>query len=264
MIIDCHTHIYPEKIAQKAVQSIGQFYGIALNGLQGTPDDLIRTADAAGVDQCLVFSAAVDGAHVRVINDFVIRTVQAHPDRFIGFGTLHPDLEEPESELRYMLEHGLKGVKLHPDMQRFALSEARADKLYSVCEGVCPMMVHTGDRRYQYSNPGQIAEVLKKHPKMRFICAHLGGWSEWEAAMECLLDTDVLVDRSSSFRFLGMEKSREMILRYGEDRVLFGSDYPVFNMKDELETLREMDLDDAFLEKVYSRNLLDLISTVHA
>ena len=74
-IIDCHTHVYPDKIATKAVESIGHFYDIPME-LDGTVNTLLNISRQAGVDQCLIHGVAVDALHVRHINDFVIATVE--------------------------------------------------------------------------------------------------------------------------------------------------------------------------------------------
>ena len=198
--------LQPEKIAARAVESIGQFYDIPME-LDGTIDTLLRISDEAGVSQCLIHGVAVDALHVRHINDFVIAAVQAHPDRLMGFASLHPDMEDPGKELDRVLRAGLCGVKLHPDMQKFSLGETRTDRLFSVCEGVCPMLFHTGDKRYQYSNPTLIPPILKKHPHLSLICAHFGGYSEWDEAAKCLADENVYVDSSSSF-FMGFPKGK--------------------------------------------------------
>lgn len=258
-IIDCHTHVYPDKIALRAVESIGSFYGISMH-LDGTVGTLLQASQEAGVEKCLVHSAAVDGLHVHHINDFLIRTVEENKDRLIGFGTLHPDMEAPEKELKRILDAGLKGVKLHPDMQKFALNEQRAQKLYDICQGVCPMMFHTGDKRYHYSNPSLVPDVLKRRPELNVICAHFGGYSEWDSAARCLADLpNAYVDTSSSFFAMDQEKARQLISLYGEDRVLFGSDYPMWNVNEEKETLLSLGLSETALQKIFSGNLLKLL-----
>ena len=258
MIIDFHTHIYPDRIADKAVLSIGSFYGIEMLR-KGTLQDLIRTMDEAGVEKSVICSAAVDGGHVRKVNDFILSAVSAFPDRLYGYGTLHPDMEDPFAEVGYLVSSGLKGVKLHPDMQHFSLGEDRADPLYAACEGRLPMLIHTGDRRYGNSNPDLIPPILARHPGLTLICAHLGGFSEWEKAAECLADTNVYVDCSSSFFCLSDGRARELIRIYGADRVLFGSDYPMWNMKDELEILLRLGLAPEEIEKILYKNAEGLL-----
>lgn len=258
-IIDCHTHVYPDKIADRAVDSIGKFYDIPMC-LDGTAETLLRVSKEAGVEKCMICSAAVDGLHVRHINDFLIRTVQEHPDHFLGFGTLHPDMQDVELELQTILNAGLLGVKLHPDMQKFSLGDEKAKKLYAACEGRCPMLLHTGDKRYHYSNPTLIPPILREFPDLKLICAHLGGYSEWDEAAQCLArEENVYVDCSSSFFGMTRERAKELIDLYGEDRVLFGSDYPMWHVGKEKEILLSLGLSDRALKKIFSENLLKLL-----
>ena len=257
-IMDCHTHIYPEKIAAKAVKSIEDFYDVRM-GLTGTVDALLQRCDEAGVSKCVVLAVAVDAAHVEHINDFLVRSVRAHPDRLFGFATLHPDMENPGKEVERMLSAGMKGIKLHPDMQHFSLAEARAQRLFAACEGVCPMLFHTGDSRYHNSNPSLIPPILKRFPRLQLICAHFGGYSEWDEAARCLADTNVYVDTSSSFFAFSDERARELIRLYGEDRILFGSDFPMWEVQPEIKRLLSLGLPDHTLRRIFSENLLELL-----
>ena len=121
-IIDTHAHIYPDKIALKAAKSIGEFYEIPMH-LDGAVSSLLKAGDEAGISRFLVHSVAVTWERARSINDFIAASVQAHPERFIGFGSMHPTHPEMEKELDHMLELGLRGVKLHPDFQHFHVAD---------------------------------------------------------------------------------------------------------------------------------------------
>lgn len=257
-IIDSHTHVYPDKIAQKAADSIGLFYDINMH-LDGSVSTLLKTMETSGVSKSLICSAALTADRVPTINNFIASTVQAHPDQLMGLMTLHPDMENPKAEVERAMQMGLKGVKLHPDMQKFALDDPICDAMYAACEGVCPMLLHTGDKRYRYSNPDMIPRVLEKFPKLTLICAHMGGYSEWEEAAKCLADTNVYVDCSSTFFALKKEKVMELFDLFGEDRILFGSDYPMWHMGDEIKTLLSLGLSDTALNKIFSGNILKIL-----
>lgn len=257
-IIDSHTHVYPDKIAQKAADSIGQFYDIRMN-LDGSVATLLRVMEESGVSKSLICSAALTADRVPTINNFIAATIQTHPDKLMGLMTLHPAMEDPKAEVERAMQMGLKGVKLHPDMQKFALDDPICDKMYAACEGVCPMLLHTGDKRYRYSNPDMIPRVLEKFPNLTLICAHMGGYSQWEEAAKCLADTHVYVDCSSTFFALEKEKVLELFDLFGEDRILFGSDYPMWHMKDEINTLLSLGLSDTALNKIFSGNILKIL-----
>ena len=257
-IIDSHTHVYPDKIAQKAADSIGRFYDISMN-LDGSVSTLLRVMEESGVSKSLICSAALTADRVPTINNFIAATVQAHPEKFIGLMTLHPDMENPKAEVERAMQMGLKGVKLHPDMQKFALDDPICDQMYAACEGVCPMLLHTGDKRYRYSNPDMIPRVLEKFPNLTLICAHMGGYSEWEEAAKCLADTNVYVDCSSTFFALEKEKVLELFDLFGEDRILFGSDYPMWHMGEEIKTVLSLGLSDTALNKIFNGNILKIL-----
>ena len=257
-VIDCHTHIYPPKIAAKAVKYIEDFYGVSAHG-DGTAESLLKQCGEAGIDRCVALAVAVDADHVRRVNDFLIENVRAHRDQMMGFATLHPDMENPGAEVERVLKAGMKGIKLHPDMQRFSLAEARAGRLFAACAGVCPVMIHTGDARYRNSNPSLLPPILKRYPDLTLICAHLGGYSEWDDAERLLADTGVYVDTSSSSFKLPPERIKALILLFGEDRVLFGTDYPMWSAKPEIDLLLSLGLPERMLRKIFGENLLRLL-----
>ena len=121
-VIDSHCHIYPDKIAERASNATGVFYHTGTPQRSGTVSDLLSACEEAGITGALVQSVATTPAQVKSINEFIARTVSEHPDRLVGFGTLHPESEDIEGDVNHLLELGLRGVKLHPDIQKFALN----------------------------------------------------------------------------------------------------------------------------------------------
>ena len=198
-IINAHCHIYPNKIASKAVKGIRDFYDLDMS-LNGSVDDLLRDGNEVGVTHYLVHSVATTPKQVKSINEFISEEVNAHSDIFTGFGTLHPDSDDIKGDFEYLIELVLKGVKLHPDFQQFALNEERAFKMGEVIsEGNVPLLIHCGDFRYNYSNPEQLKPFLDKFPEITTIGAHFAGWSLWQEATEKLAGTpNLYVDISSS------------------------------------------------------------------
>lgn len=242
-IINAHCHIYPEKIADKAVIGIRDFYDLDMS-LNGKLDDLIKDGSEVGVTHYLVHSVATTPKQVKSINEFIAESVRSHPDLFTGFGTLHPNSEDIQGDFNHLIELDLKGVKLHPDFQRFAMNEERAFKIGEVVSDAgVPMQVHCGDFRYNYSNPEQIKPFLEKYPEIPFIGAHFAGWSMWEDATSKLAGFENLyVDLSSSLYALTPETALELIHAYGADKVLWGTDYPMWVAKSEMEYFNKIDL----------------------
>ena len=252
-VYDCHAHIYPEKIAAKAVEGVGHFYGIPMDCPTGTAETLLQIGDEAGIDRFLVHSVATQARQVESINNFLAETVAKEP-RFIGFGTMHADYENKVDELERIIGMGLRGIKIHPDSQLYAVDDPRMFELYDALQGRYPILVHCGDYRYDYDNPERVRRVLDMFPRLTFIAAHFGGWSLQDLALEYLKDTHCYFDCSSSMMYLGQKRSAELIREYGADRFLFGSDFPMWSPKDELERFRALDITEDEKERILSRN----------
>ena len=240
---NAHCHIYPEKIASKAVKGIRDFYDLDMS-LNGKIDNLIEDGNKVGVVHYLVHSVATTPKQVRSINEFISNVVKERPDLFTGFGTLHPDSDDIEGDFEHLIDLGLKGVKLHPDFQQFALNEDKAFKLGEVInEGNIPVLIHCGDYRYNYSNPEQLKPFLEKFPDMLVIGAHFAGWSVWAEATEKLAGTpNLYVDLSSSLYELSPQDAKKFIYKYGVDKVLWGTDYPMWEAESEMELFHKIGL----------------------
>ncbi len=260
-IIDFHCHVYPEKIADRAVENIKHFYELDNMHGDGKASSLIESGEKFGVKHFVVFSVATAPHQVHSINSFIARTVKEYDGLMTGFGTLHPESENLEADFYELLSLGLKGVKLHPDFQRFQLDDPRCDKIFSLCEGKLPVIIHAGDSRFDYSNPERIENILKKHEKLTLIAAHFGGWSCWKQAAERLCRyTNLYVDCSSTFRWLSVGEVEELISIYGADRVLFGTDYPMWGYETELTDFEKLCLSDGDKDKILCGNAKKLLS----
>lgn len=254
-VIDAHCHIYPEKIAAKAVEGIGGFYDIKM-GEKGVASDMLAKGEKAGIDRYLIFSVATKPAQVKSINEFIAGEVAKSGGKMVGLGTMHPESEDLKGDLEHMKELGLKGVKIHPDFQGFKLDDYRYLKLYELCGKDLPVLIHTGDKRYDFSNPNRMKAVLDTFHDVTFIGAHFGGWSIWEqAAAELAGYENFYVDCSSSFYANTPAVSEKLIRTYGADRVLFGTDYPMWSAESELEYFFALNLTDAEREQILHKNV---------
>jgi hypothetical protein len=256
-IIDFHTHIYPEKIAEKATASTCAFYGLQTD-LVGTAQTLLEQGKAAGISEFVLLPVAIRPDQVRSVNSFIVEETQNHPE-FHGFGTLHPGMEDPFSEIAFVQSSGLKGIKLHPDTQQFPMDDERLFPVYDYLQGKLPLLIHCGDTRSNYSHPKRLRHILDEFPHLQVVAAHLGGWSMFDTAFDCLKDTHCSLDLSSSMMFLPPEKVKTYIHGYGADRILFGSDFPLWEPKSEVEAFLQMNLSTEEQEKIAYRNAQRLL-----
>ena len=240
-IIDMHCHIYPEAVAKKAAESIQAFYGLDGGGMDGKAQTLLTRGDEAGIDQFLVLPVSLRPDRVRHINDFIIDQVAKQP-RFYGFGTLHAAMEQIEEETQYIINKGLRGIKMHPDSQVFAIDDARLFPAYEMLQGKLPVMLHMGDLRYDYSHPARLRRVLDLFPKLTVIAAHFGGYSMYETAYELLSHKPCFFDVSSSLMFMDKGVAEKYINAYGAERMVYGTDYPLWDPVVEVKRFMELDL----------------------
>lgn len=253
-VIDCHCHIYPEKIAEKAVESIGKFYDLPMKYL-GTAADMIKNSRAAGITHSVIFSVATTPHQVDSINEFIAHEVSLDPS-LTGLGAVHPESADQLADINKIVSLGFKGVKLHPDFQRFYIDDPRCMRIYELCaERGLTVLIHMGDLRYDYSRPERLIPVLDRFKGLKIIGAHLGGWSLWQEAADRLREYDEFsVDCSSSLAFMPPEQVRNIIRGYGSKRVLFGTDYPMWDFSEELARFRALGLDEEENQDILYKN----------
>ena len=272
-IIDSHCHVYPEKIAARAVESTDHFYNTHAHG-QGTVADLLTVGGAAGCDGYVIQSVASTPHHVESINRFIATAIteaesQGHGGKLTGLGTLHPDHPDLRGAVAEIISHGLHGVKLHPDMQKFHIDDEHAYPIYELCvEYDLPILMHMGDPRFDYSHPDRLYRVMRDFPTRTVVGAHMGGWANWDYACDRLSDfRNLYVDTSSSMatavKDYGIEPhvtsltpahTAALIRRWGAEKVLFGTDYPMWSQTDDLAVFFEMGLTDAENRMILSEN----------
>ena len=260
-IIDAHCHIYPDAISRKAVAAVDRFYdGLPSDHFDGTVDTLRAMGRKAGIGKFVVHSVATKPEQVGSINTFIAGAVAGSDGAFIGMGTMHLDAENLEKDFLHLRALGLKGVKLHPDIQRFNADDPRAMKIYEMCEDAgLPVCVHTGDYRYDYSNPPRIVNILKAFPRLKFIGAHFGGWSVWDEAAKTLPEfPNIVVDTSSTLYAIKPGKAKELIRIWTPERVMFGTDYPLWPQQRDIDRLLSLDLSDGDYENIFYNNCAGL------
>lgn len=259
-IIDAHAHIYPEKIAEKATATIGVFYDIEMEMPAGTAERLLDEGKRNGISRFVVHSVATTAHQVRSINEFIKREVDAHPE-FIGFITLHQDLTEEEmmNEVDWAVANNMRGIKLHPDFQKFNIDDEMAEKIYRVAGDKLPILFHIGDDRYEFSKPCRLVRMAKKYPDVTFIAAHFGGYRCWDDAPLYRGLKNVYFDTCSSLPFISAERAKALIDMHGADRFFFGTDFPMWDAAAELERFHQIPLTEEEREMILSGNMKRLL-----
>lgn len=258
MFIDIHTHAYHPKIADKVVAQLEDHYGIHAVGTARL-DDLLARAKRAGLDKVAVHNAATTPAQVIPANNWAIRIQRDYPEQVIAFGTLHRDYADFEQELDRLEQAGIQGIKFHADFQGFRLDDPKLGPIYEAMSGRFVLMLHVGDKlppEQNNSSPDKVAAILRDFPDLTVIAAHMGGLYQWNFVVEQLVGKNVYIDTSSTLPFIDDDTLRRIFAGHPRERILFGSDYPLFDPGEEIIRLRQrLSLGDADMEQLLSTGM---------
>ncbi len=238
---------------QAGIQSVG---GGTVSGLR----DHMRLC---GVDQSVVLPVATKPSQLKTINRWAI---EQRDESLVFFGAVHPDDPDFDGTIRFLKTEGFKGVKFHPDYQRFYVDEPRMMPLYEQLRDAGLIVVlHSGiDIGYPspvYCTPLMIRHVLDAMSGIRLVAAHMGAHALWRDVEELLVGQDVYLDTSYSFYLLQKEGMERMIKKHGAENILFGTDYPWKSAGEEIETIRTLSLSPSDIDKILFRNAHKLLQS---
>ena len=248
MIIDTHTHVYPEKIA-KAVEEA------ALKGVaEGT-----KLYDSITIAFCLTEKPG----QVRAANDFLMESCDRR--RLFGLGTMHPDFDDYEVEINRLRSNGVKGIKWSSLFQGFTLDEERMFCLYEAMGDDMIAYFHMGRGPSKYtehnnSTPDKLARVLEAFSKMKVVAAHFGGLKMLGEAREYLIGKNLYLDTAWTDGLDNLDPAlvADIVKEHGSDKILFGTDYPFCDVKKEIEAVYRLPLSDEDKERILWKNACEL------
>ncbi len=255
-IIDFHTHAFPDRLAEKALTTLHQTSGDYQAFHDGTVSGLLASMDRAGIECAVIASIATRPEQALNIIDW---SISVRSERIIPFASLHPRDTGWPSVVERAKAAGLKGVKLHPMYQEFDLAEKQLFPIYeAIAEKGLVLLLHAG---WDIAFPGNLqatpAKILAIHralPGLKIVASHLGGWRMWEEVAETLAGRDLWLETSFAAREAAPELFWRIINRHGPDRLLFGTDSPWLDQKEELAAWLEFELPETVKEKILFRN----------
>lgn len=245
MIIDFHTHAFPDKIAAKAMAVLSANAGNVIPFHDGTVPSLKAYVEKSGADKAVMLNIATTPRQQKNVNDFAIACNQG---AVIAFGSVHPDAPDALEELERIKEAGLQGVKLHPEYQSFYVDEDRMLPIYEKIRELGLITVfHAGvDIEYfepVHCTPQRLAAVLPVFAGVPVVAAHMGGWMLWYEVEKYLVGKDVYFDTAFSYGRMPREHCKRIIRSHGAERILFGSDMPWSGTDLELRFIDSLGLD---------------------
>jgi hypothetical protein len=257
MIIDGHTHVYPDAVAKRA---IGGAPGDLKRYGDGTVGSLTEVMAASGVDRSVCLGVANTPERVDNANRFA---GSLDPARFVGFGSVHPGLT-PEENVAGLRANGLRGAKVHPMFQDLRLDDPRLLATLDAMSGEFAAIIHVGAAGGdpgERCTPAMLAEIVRQFPRLDLIACHFGGYRRFEEAVETVVGLPVHLDTSwpPSLAGLAPERVRAVIEKHGPERVVFASDWPMADPAAEIEAVRALGLSDDDTDAVLGGNLARLL-----
>jgi predicted TIM-barrel fold metal-dependent hydrolase len=257
LIIDAHNHVWPDRVAGKALA--GAVPDMALFG-DGTTAGLATAQDEAGIDRSVCLAIANSPERVEAANQYIGSIDRS---RFIPFGTVHPDLS-PDENLAGLRKHGVHGVKLHPVFQRYQLDDRRLLDVLAGLEGELPVIIHVGEGGGSDGTactPAMLKALALALPGLSIIACHFGGYHRLAEASEHVLGLPVYLDTSwpPSLATLDPATVREIIRRHGVERVVFSSDWPTASPAAEVRSIRNLGLDEDETNAILGGNMARLL-----
>ncbi len=261
-IIDFHTHYFPDKIARDAIISLEQ-KGAIKAFTDGTRSGLEKSMSAAGIDIAVNLPVATSPEQVDSINRWAVKNNSAP---VFSIGSIHPLSKHPETIISFVGKNGLRGIKMHPEYQEFSPDDRSLDPIWEACIRYSIFIIfHAGaDVAFKMpfrSNPAKFAELHRRFPELKMILAHFGSWTQWDEVEKDLIGLDIFLETSFTLGFMEDAKFAELIRRHGADKVLFGTDSPWRNQKKEVESIRNLPLEDFQKELIFHINAEKLLNS---
>ena len=268
MIIDFHTHIFPDRIAAAALTKLSDVIHLKPS-MNGTIDGLRASMEHSGIDLSVILPCITDPHQ----HDSIIRFAsfinenysQISGPRLISFAGIHPDADNYKEKLLSIKHEGFKGVKIHPNYQGRHFDDIRYMRiLYTASELDLCVLTHAGSDPYtpeeDYCTPDMILKVVHDVAPTRLILAHMGSNEHYQESEEKLCGQNVYFDTAYSILHMAPEQLERMIHFHGTDRILFGSDAPWAHQKDCAERMASLKtLLPEEKEKIFSGNAATLL-----
>lgn len=278
MIIDFHTHTYPEKIAARTVELLAGRSGTVPHS-DGTLEGLEENMQQRHVDMSVVLPVATSPKQYKRINEVAQAENEMFKDTHVwSFGGIHPENDNYKEILRDISDKGLKGIKLHPDYQGTFFNDIRYRRIISYASELGLIVVtHAGQDiglpDIVHCTPAMAEEVLDDVKPDKLVLAHMGGWQMWQDVLDRLCGRNVYLDTAFSYgqiqykegvdhrwKLMDSDMFRAIINRHGADKILFGTDSPWSDQSESIADIDGLRLAEDEKRKIMGENAAGLLN----
>lgn len=263
MIIDFHTHIFPDALAPRAIDTLlSRAGGIFPPVTDGTQGGLIRSMDEAGIDISVIQPVITKESQTVTINEWAAGLAS---ERIIPFGGIFPHTGDYKRDIDFVVSLGLKGIKLHAEGQGFTVDEPKMLKIYDYAFDRGLIILHhagydPGFAPPFHTSPEKFRNVVRQMQGGIMIAAHLGGQSQWAEVEKYLVGENIYLDTSMGQKLYPEEQFIRIVRAHGADKILFATDSPWSCAKDEVGLLKKTPLTEEEKELILSANAKRLLS----
>ena len=278
MIIDFHTHIFPPEMRKRRDRYTRRDATFA--ALYATPKarmasakDLIGIMDEDGVDVAVAMGIGwADYGAARASNDYIIDASRRLRGRIVGFAGINPAWGAAAArEAERCADAGLRGIgELHPDTQRFDLTDKRAIAGLMAVAQERRLIVTTHSSEpvgHLYAGKGSVTpqvlmRFISNFPSAIIVCAHWGGGLPFYALMPEVADAlrNVYFDTAASPFLYAPQVYSSVASLVGADKILFGSDYALLRPRRLLQELAASALTPQERDAVQGANAARLLT----
>lgn len=262
MVIDFHTHIFPDGIAKASIEGLSKCSGITPR-TDGTKAGLVRSMERDRVDISVILPVVTKPSQFETVNR-VAAEICAEEKNLISFGGIHPDCPDVKRKMREIKSLGLKGIKIHPAYQEVYMDDIRYLRiLEAASEQDLIVSVHAGVDiglpEPVYAAVSRIAAAIRETAPKKLVLAHLGGWKQWDEVEEVLAGENVWLDTAFLEDYITGEQLLRIIRKHGAEKILFGTDCPWSGQGESVGRLKRLPLSEAEKEKIFAENAKKLL-----
>lgn len=264
MMIDFHTHIFPDKIAARSIEALSKVSGVTA-ATDGTLNGLLASMEKSGVDLSVIMPVVTKPAQFETVNTFAAKVNEQYAGRLLSFGGLHPDSADYKAELDRIKELGLPGIKLHPDYQGVMIDDVRFMNIIEYADALgLIIMVHAGIDiglpEPVHCPPDKARKVLDALKPKKLVLAHMGGWKQWDKVYEYLAGEQVYLDTAFCFDYISEEMFLKLCEKHGTDKILFATDSPWSDARRDIDVIKNLPMSDAEKAAIFSGNAKKLLN----
>ena len=261
MVIDFHTHAFPERIAATTVEKLSFAAGGLIPQTDGTLKSLKTEMIQDGVDLSVVQCIATKPDQQTNVNNFALE-IDRDPS-FVAFGSVHPEAPDALEELERLADSGIRGIKLHPEYQGFYADDPKLKPLYRKISQLGFVTLFHAGRDYglappYHGLPEHLARAIRWFDAP-VVAAHWGGLDCGEKVLELLCGENLWFDLSFGYSAMAKTVAQKILDKHTPDRLLFGSDMPWHRPTWEKRMLDTLDISEADREKILSGNAKKLL-----